>query len=428
MLRFMKIHVDLDCFFVSAERTRDASLCGIPVAIGGRSDPYIFAHNSVEQHCDFDNRGAFLGAFFQHYDRSVGDLSKFTDANGRIRGILTTASYEARAYGITTAMSIHEALQRCPTLIIKSPNMKLYKELSHKLHHFLQHRIPLLEQASIDEFYGDLEGWIADEDVAAFIDALRHEIYDVLHLPVSIGASKSKSIAKLATSFSKPFGSKVIHPNEILSFIEPIAVGKFPGIGRSMQRQLSRYHIHTLGELVRAKTLLQGLSPYAATLYQKVTGSDSDGITPHRPRQSIGISRAFDPIIDRSELRRRITILSRHLAFAIMRLNVHPTTFRVGIHYEMSQHSHATVTQYRLFHEQWFKAVVLSLFEQAEQYRRLHVIRLSISCSQFTCNSRRTLSLLDFTQDQTLRQLSESTQQMQQKYGLNILRWGSELS
>ncbi len=428
MLRLMKIHVDLDCFFVSAERTRDASLRGVPVAIGGRSDPYIFAHNRIEQHYSLENRGAFLGAFFQHYDDSVDDLSKFTDAKGRIRGILTTASYEARAYGITTAMSIREALQRCPTLIVKAPNMQLYKQLSRELYTFLHARIPLLEQASIDEFYGDLKGWVADTEVEAFIHTLRHEIHDRLHLPVSIGASPTKSIAKLATSIAKPFGCKVIPAHDVHDFIAPIAIEKFPGIGHSMQQQLSRYQIHTLGELLRAKQLLQHMSPYAAALYAKVDGSDQEAVIAQRPRQSIGISRTFDPIMDRFEVRRRLIVLSRHLAFAVMRLDVLPTTFRVGIRYEMSQHTHATTTCYRLFHDVWFKTLVLSLFQQAEQHRRLRVIRLSISCSQFTCNSKRTLSLLDFEQDRTLRKLTQSTQKMQQKYGLNILRWGSELS
>jgi len=74
----------------------------------------------------------------------------------------TTSSYEARAFGIKTAMTIREALQLCPHLIIKAPNMSFYQELSHKLHDFLSTRIPLIEQASIDEFYGDLSGWVED--------------------------------------------------------------------------------------------------------------------------------------------------------------------------------------------------------------------------------------------------------------------------
>ncbi|MEA2111059.1 MAG: DNA polymerase IV [Campylobacterota bacterium] len=424
----MKIHIDLDCFFVSAERTVDSSLLNIPVGIGGRGDQYIFAHSKVQQQFNLDNSGAFLGAFFQSYDTSVSDIDKFKDADGRIRGILTTASYEARAYGIKTAMTIREALQLCPTLIIKAPNMKLYKTLSHELHDFLAKRIPILEQASIDEFYGDLEGWVEDEEVEHFIDMLRHEIKKELNLPVSIGAAKTKSIAKLATSSAKPFGCKTVYTHQVKEFIESIAIADFPGIGRSMQKKLLTYNIKTLGELSRNKKIVCAISPYAKALYSRVCGLDLDPVASKRERKSIGISRTFDPLYDRGELRRRVIILSRHLAFAIMKLQVFPTTFRVGIHYEMSQHSHASISQNRLFNEQWFKELILSLFSEAEQHRRLKVVRLSINCSEFTCNSKRTLSLLEFKEDTKMRQLSKTSQKMQQKYGLGILKWGSELS
>ncbi len=424
----MKIHIDLDCFFVSAERTRDSSLCNIPVAIGGRGDQYIFAHSKVPQQFNLDNQGAFLGAFFQSYDESVDDIAKFTDADGRIRGILTTASYEARSYGIKTAMTIKEALQLCPHLTIKAPNMKLYKKLSHELHDFLSERIPLLEQASIDEFYGDVQGWIEDGDVECFIDMLRHEIKKELNLPVSIGAAKTKSIAKLATSWAKPFGCKTVYEDDVLSFIDTIPIEKFPGIGRSMQKKFLRYNLKTLGEVVRHKPLVTSISPYAKALYAKISGADHEPVKRAHIRKSIGISRTFDPLFDRNELRRRITILSRHLSFAIMQLNVHPTTFRVGVRYEMSQHSHASISENRLFNEQWFKELILSLFYEAEQHKRLKVVRLSINCSQFTCNSKRTLSLLEFENDTKMRQLTKTSQKMQQKYGLDILKWGSELS
>ncbi|MDX1296303.1 MAG: DNA polymerase IV, partial [Sulfurimonadaceae bacterium] len=161
----MKIHIDLDCFFVSAERTVHPSLRDRPVGIGGRGDQYIFAQESGQQTVNLENSGSFVGTFFQAYDPSQSDMSKFTDPDGRIRGILTTASYEARKYGINTGTTIREALEKCPHLIIKAPNMKLYQELSHKLHAFLQERIPVIEQGSIDEFYGDLGGWVDDKEV-----------------------------------------------------------------------------------------------------------------------------------------------------------------------------------------------------------------------------------------------------------------------
>ncbi|MEN8304637.1 MAG: hypothetical protein ABFQ64_11285 [Campylobacterota bacterium] len=172
----MKIHIDIDCFFASAARIIDPSLEHMPIAIGGRSDTKIFNKEAKNQTVNFENSGSFVPTFYKAYEAKDDDIDAFKDADGKVRGILTTSSYEAREYGIKTAMSIREALQLCPHLIIKAPNMSLYQELSHKLHEFLSTKIPLIEQASIDEFYGDLSGWVEDEDIPAFIDNLRHEI------------------------------------------------------------------------------------------------------------------------------------------------------------------------------------------------------------------------------------------------------------
>ena len=424
----MKIHIDLDCFFVSAERTRDPSLRNRPVGIGGRGDRQIFSRESGRQTVNLDNSGSFVGTFFQAYEPPLhSDMEKFTDPDGRIRGILTTASYEARKYGINTGTTIREALQKCPHLIVKAPDMKLYQRLSRELHAFLQQRIPVIEQASIDEFYGDLDGWVADAEVPWFIDMLRHEIRRTLDLPVSIGAAPSKYIAKLATEFAKPFGCRTVTPEEFAAFIDPIPVGKFPGIGRSMQRKLAAYRIDTLGELLRARGLVESWGPYAKELYRRVSGSDRTEVLPDHVRKSIGISRTFDPLRDRGEMRRRVIILARHLAYAVMRIGVLPTTFHVGIRYQLHQSSHANITENRLFSEKWFKDLVLSLFYRADTHKEQAIVRLSIHCSHFTHISRRELSLLHFEEDRVQHRLSEQTQAVREKYGLDMLKWGSEM-
>jgi DNA polymerase-4 len=424
----MKIHIDLDAFFVAAERTRDKRLEGKPVGIGGRGDQYIFSQQSGHQSLNLDASGSFVGTFFQTYDPAKEDMKKFIDPDGRIRGILTTASYEARSFGIITGMPISEALRRCPKLIVKAPDMQLYKNLSSQLRDFLHTRIPLIEQASIDEFYGDLDGWVDPPDVPCFIDNLRHEIKRTLSLPVSIGAAHTKFIAKLATSSAKPFGCRSVTPDQLEAFLENVAVSEFPGIGRSMQRKLDTYKIATLGELLRARSLVESWGPYARELYRRVSAVDHAEVIPNKPRKSIGISRTFDPVRCRKELRRRIIILARHLSYAVMHIGVIPTTFHLGIRYELSHHAHANITQNRLFSERWFKDLVLTLFHQADRYPTLQVVRLSITCSHFTKNSRRELSLIDFDEDTPLHKLTCQTQKVREKYGLDILRWGSEFT
>ncbi len=423
----MKIHIDIDSFFVSAARILDPSLEHKPVAIGGRSDTKIFNKDAKNQTVNFKNSGSFVPTFYKAYEAKDDDIDAFKDPDGRIRGILTTSSYEARAFGIKTAMSIREALQLCPHLIVKAPNMSLYQELSHKLHQFLCARIPLVEQASIDEFYGDLSGWVEDEDIPSFIDALRHEIKKELLLPVSIGAAHTRYIAKLATTYAKPYGSKVIYSWDFDTFINPIKVENFAGIGKSMKAKLYASQIHTLGDIRKRQGTLESWGPYAKELYKRVNGTaDSPIITTHK-RKSIGISRTFDPLFDRVELQRRIHILTRHLSFAIFKLDVIPTVFHLSIAYEMNQKSHKNISLAEVFTENKFDALCLRLFHQADIHKRLHIIRISINCSSFTRDSRKELSLLGFNEEQKMEQLTKKTQEMRNKYGIDILKFASEL-
>lgn len=423
----MKIHIDIDCFFVSAARIVEPQLAHKPVAIGGRSDTKIFSRNAKNQTVNFKNSGSFVPTFYKAYEKKDDDIASFKDADGRLRGILTTSSYEARAFGIKTTMSINEALQLCPELIIKAPNMSLYQELSHKLHDFLSLKIPLIEQASIDEFYGDLSGWIDDEDIEEFIDNLRHEIKRELKLPVSIGAAKTRYIAKLATTYAKPFGCKTIYPWEFDKFINPIKVEDFAGIGKSMQSKLHAAQIHTLGELRNRRGTVESWGPYARELYKRVNAESDAKIDTKHERKSIGISRTFDPLFDRAELKRRIHILARHLSFAILKLDVIPTVFHLSIAYELHQKSHINISKAERFTEKKFDALCLQLFNQADTQRRLHIIRISINCSSFTKHSKKELSLIGFHEEQKMQTLTKSAQLLREKYGIDAIKYGSEM-
>ena len=423
----MKIHIDIDCFFASAARIVDPTLENKPIAIGGRSDTKIFSKEAKKQTVNFENSGSFVPTFYKTYEKSDDDINAFKDDDGKIRGILTTSSYEARAYGIKTAMNIKDALGLCPHLVIKAPNMSLYQKLSHELHEFLCSKIPLVEQASIDEFYGDLSGWLDDEDVPQFIDNLRHEIKKKIKLPVSIGASKTKHIAKLATTYAKPFGCKTIYAQDFDAFVNPIKVGDFAGIGKSMKAKLASVHIHTLGELRERKGTIESWGPYAKELYKKVSGLlDTPIQTTHR-RKSIGISRTIDPLYDRLELKRRVHVLARHLSFAILKLKVIPTVFSLSISYEGSQKSHKNISIAEIFTEKKFDSLCIKLFNDADTQKRLHVIRLSIYCSSFTRDSKKELSLIGFHEEQNMKKLTDLSQELREKYGIDTLKWASEL-
>lgn len=305
--------------------------------------------------------------------------------------------------------------------------MSLYQELSHKLHDFLALKIPLIEQASIDEFYGDLSGWVEDEDIPQFIDNLRHEIKKELKLPVSIGAAKTRYIAKLATTYAKPFGCKTITRYEFDKFVNPIKVEDFAGIGKSMKNKLHAAQIKTLGELRSRRGTVESWGPYAKELYKRVNGESDASIQTHHHRKSIGISRTFDALYDRIELQRRVHVLARHLSFAIIKLKVIPTVFHLGISYEMNQKSHKNISLAEIFTEKKFDTLCIKLFFEADIHRRLKIIRLSINCSSFTRDSKKELSLIGFEEEQKMHKLTNSAQELRQKYGIDTLKFASEL-
>lgn len=419
----MKILIDLDCYFVSAQRTVDTSLIGKCVAVGGRSDPYIFSHNKTQQSVSLENRGAFVPSIM--LENSTENF--FLDPNGKIRGILTTASYEARAKGVKTPMPIVQALQLCPELIILPPNFKLYHELSQNLKNYLETRIPLLEQFSIDEFFGDLTGWIADDEVPQFIHQLKVDVMNKFHLPLSIGAAQSKWTAKLATSMAKPFGTKVIYPDQHFETIKNIPIQKFPGIGRKLYKKFHEKGFMTLGDIIHAKAYFHRLTPSMRSLWHKINGTDNEPVKLAKERKSIGVSRTFDPIHCRQELRRRLSILSRHLAFTVFQASVNPTSFHLYIRYELQARAKGHVSTQRLFSEQLLREEILKLFDAIDLYKDRHVISFSLSAGRFSHQTKKGLDMFTLNQDQSNVALSLGTLKLRQKYGVDILRWGIEI-
>ena len=421
----MKILIDLDCYFVSAERTIDPSLLGKCVAVGGRNDPHIFSAVKTQQTISLSNSGAFVPSII--LDGESKKNNYFVDPDGKVRGILTTCSYEARAMGVKTPMPIAQALQLCPDLIILPPSFKLYHKLSNELKFFLEKRIPVLEQFSIDEFFGDLGGWIADEEVAPFIENLKIEIMETFNLPLSIGASPSKWTAKLATSMAKPFGTKVIWPHEHYETVKDIPIEKFPGIGRKLQERFHSMQFSTLKDIIHARDYFESLTPSMRSLWHRVNGSDNEPVKEHKERQSIGVSRTFDAVVSRLEIRRRLSILSRHLSFTVFRSGVNPTNFSLYIRYELKAKAKGHIKTKRQFSEQLLKTEILRLFDEIDNLPTYHIISISLSVGSFSHQTKQGLDMFALHDDQKSVALSKGTQEMKEKYGVDILRWGLEI-
>lgn len=421
----MKLHIDIDCFFASAHRINDKSLYNIPIAVGGRSNLNIFDRKKHTRKISTIG-GAFTSAIVtSNDDKTFQEF--FCDKNGKIRGIITTASYEAREYGVKTAMSVAEALRYCPFLKVIPPNYPLYHELSNKLKRLLENEIPSIEQFSIDEFFCDVSGWIDDNDIISFGTKIQKQILHEIGLPVSIGIAKTKWIAKLATEDAKPSGIKFIRPQEVEDYIKEIPIGKFPGIGKGYQDRLHSRGIRKLGEVKEKKELFYSWGKSGIQLYNRINGFDNEKIALQKDKKSIGIARTFDEEFCRDEIRRRINILARHLSFLTYKRNYTPLSYYLKIRYSYGKKSYDTLNTNRIFNESFFKAQLQNLFTKIDTHPSHGIIQITISVSKFDEKYHNTFNLFNYEEDKKQSSLTNSIQFLREKFGIDIIKSGGEL-
>jgi len=420
----MFLHIDIDSFFISAERSINKNLLNIPSAVGSRSNLEIFSKERRNIKLLNINSGAFVTPVF-HSDFKKSFKTVFVDkieGKEKIRGIIVTASYEARECGVKTAMPIAKALQLCPNLTVVPSNYTLYHKLSKALHIYLKSQIPKVEQYSIDEFFGEIDGWIKDSDAENFAKNLQKNIYKKFKLPVSIGISKSKYIAKLATEFAKPFGIYLV--NNQFEFIKDIPINKFPGIGKGFYKRLNSYGIKTLGDVCKSKELLYRWKMPGIELYNKICTPNYGKIELCEPKKSIGLSRTFDAIYEYSEIYRRIMIMARHISFMVKKNGVNPTRFELKIYYDDGLKVKEGEKTDRVFSEHLFKEILAKLFKKSWHNNR-GVIKLRVSVSSF--KEIKTPSLLEFKDDLKQQKLDNAITKLREKFGLDVLKNGNEI-
>ena len=421
----MFIHIDLDCYFVSAQRTLDKSLHNIPVAVGGKSNVDIFSKTIVKRTMA-TNRASFSSKILDSEDeKSSNDY--FVDENNKIRGIITSASYEARAFGVKTAMSVNEALKLCPNLKMIPPNYNLYDELSSKLKELLELEIPLIEQFSIDEFFGDLTGYIKEDEAEDFARKLKDKILKELNLPCSIGLANTKYLSKLMTNEAKPNNIKLLKKENIEEFTKNILIENFTGIGKSLCEKLSGYNIKTLGDIRKNKNLFYSFGKVGVDTYNRVCGIKDSKLNITKERKSIGIGRSFDVVFSRDELKRRVMILSRYLSFIVKKDGHNPLSFQIQIKYEYNIKTKAQENCNKIFNEFDFKNSMINLFLQADKHRNHGVIQLYITVFNFAKKGEHTYNLFEYEDDLKKDKLSKNIQNLREKFGIDILKSAFEL-
>ena len=421
----MFIHIDLDCYFVSAQRTLDKSLHNIPVAVGGKSNVDIFSKTIVKRTMA-TNRASFSSKILDSEDeKSSNDY--FVDENNKIRGIITSASYEARAFGVKTAMSVNEALKLCPNLKMIPPKYNLYDELSSKLKELLELEIPLIEQFSIDEFFGDLTGYIKEDEAEDFARKLKDKIFKELNLPCSIGLANTKYLSKLMTNEAKPNNIKLLKKDNIEEFTKNILIENFTGIGKSFCEKLSGYNIKTLGDIRKNKNLFYSFGKVGVDTYNRVCGIKDSKLNITKERKSIGIGRSFDVVFSRDELKRRVIILSRYLSFIVKKDGHNPLSFQIQIKYEYNIKTKAQENCNKIFNEFDFKNSMINLFLQADKHRNHGVIQLYITVFNFAKKGEHTYNLFEYEDDLKKDKLSKNIQNLREKFGIDILKSAFEL-
>ena len=268
------IHIDLDTFFVSCERLLDNRLMNKPVLIGGTSD----------------------------------------------RGVVASCSYEAREYGIHSAMPMRLARQLCPHAIVIRGNSGTYSKFSDEVTEIIKERSPLFEKSSIDEFYIDVSGMDKFFGCYKWAIELREKILKETHLPISFGLSTSKTVAKVGTGQAKPDNHIQIVYGQEKPFLAPLSVKKIPMVGAQtyqLLRSMGVEYVKTVQEMPM-EMMDRSLGKNGVSLWKKAQGIDNTPVIPYHEHKSISIERTFEhDTIDVVKLRSIITAMAENLAFQL---------------------------------------------------------------------------------------------------------------
>jgi DNA polymerase-4 len=246
------IHIDMDAFYASVEQRDKPELKGKPIAVGGSPE----------------GRG----------------------------GVVATCSYEARKFGVRSAMPSKKALQLCPQIIFIKPRFEVYKEVSRQVRAIFKRYTDLIEPLSLDEAYLDVtedkQGIGSAIDIAKLI---KNAIKEELHLTASAGISINKFVAKIASDMQKPDGLTFIGPSKVESFIDDLAIEKFYGVGKVTAEKMKGMNIHTGADLKKLseRELIQHFGKTGKFYYQIVRGIDERPVEPNQETKSIGAEDTF---------------------------------------------------------------------------------------------------------------------------------------
>jgi DNA polymerase-4 len=213
------------------------------------------------------------------------------------RSVVCAASYEARAFGVRSAMPALRAERMCPTAVFIAPDFTRYRAVSNSVREIFKRHTDLIEPLSLDEAYLDVTENKTGLPTATLVARMiREQIRQELNLTASAGVAPNKFLAKLASDWKKPDGLFVIQPEEVDAFLLPLPVGRLPGVGKVTEEKLTNLGIKTVGELrgLELAKLEHGFGRYGARLYELARGVDENAVVPDRPPKSISVEDTFE--------------------------------------------------------------------------------------------------------------------------------------
>ncbi|MCA6448653.1 MAG: DNA polymerase IV [Chitinophagaceae bacterium] len=324
-------HFDLDSFFVSVEVLNDPSLKGKPVIVGG----------------------------------------------SRERGVVTSCSYEARKFGVHSAMPMNRAMKLCPHAIVVRGTRGEYSRYSRWVTDIIAAKAPLFEKASIDEFYLDLTGMDRFFDPYQWTIDLRSEIIEKTQLPISFGLATNKMIAKIATDEAKPNGYLFVQPGMEKQFLAPLPVNKFPGVGEHTFLTLKSMGIHTIRDLANTPVAMleKKLGKYGADLWQKSQGRHFGEVHAYHEAKSISTENTFEEnITDEERLLSELVRMTEKVAFELRQDEKLTGCIAVKVRYpDFETTSRQTTIDYTLRDDELIP-VAIDLFHKL--YRKGQPVRL----------------------------------------------------
>ena len=325
------VHMDLDTFFVSCERLLDSRLNHKPILIGGTSD----------------------------------------------RGVVASCSYEARKFGIHSAMPMRMAKQRCPEAIVIKGNSSTYTKYSRLVTEIINEASPLYEKSSIDEFYIDFTGMDRFHGVLKYSSELRQRILRETGLPISFGLSENKTVSKIATGEAKPDNQMQISYGNEKNFLSPLSVRKIPMVGLKTYQSLCSLGIKTIQPLqeMPLDMMERIMGKNCIAIWKKANGIDLTPVIQHNERKSISTERTFNrDTIDVVKLKGILSAMAENLAYQLRRGDKLSGCVTVKVRYSdfQTQTLQKKIPYTAADHE--LIPMVLELFERA--FNRRLLVRL----------------------------------------------------